>query len=571
MTDNNEEINQNLEQGFVEQDTALESMRASDFDCYSAYGEVIDNSIQAYANDIRIQFDERKDRSSRSKKVGRVIFCDNGHGMDIDLLHKCLKLGHSSRYNDRSGIGRFGVGMTLGAIHECKRIEVYSKTKGTDWHYTYLDLDEIKSGDLKYLPRPKIKKPDYDVANYIGESGTVVVWSKYDKQVFRYEEIIEESRFWIGRTFRKFIWGEAEGYEEVKITLNGKIVNAFDPLYFTKKKTGFEDEPAAELLEPQPLPWNVPLESGSDKQKSTIWLNVSLLPEEYIRGQGSGGDTYAQERYIDKNEGISILRNDREVFYGHIPHTSKLGSGEGDRNINRFIGAEISFKAELDYEFDVKNIKRGAVPVRELKKEIVERLHPTFRSLREKIRAYRSEFDRIKNSDTSSKNKEIGVSGEHSASNTLLTKIKKTALKNDKAGKEENDEIIARKIKKDADKNEISKIIAGLKENGITIDEKEFIGDSFIDIEHGNGFKTLFYNTNSTFYKAYKQILDEIRSKNEQVASDYKVLIDLIFVGYMLAESKIDPDEEIDGASFADEIKQYWALDLSKILKRWKN
>ena len=35
-----------MSQGFIEQGTALESMRASDFDCYSAYGEVIDNSIQ---------------------------------------------------------------------------------------------------------------------------------------------------------------------------------------------------------------------------------------------------------------------------------------------------------------------------------------------------------------------------------------------------------------------------------------------------------------------------------------------------------------------------------------------
>ena len=34
------------QQGFVEQDTALESMRASDFDCYSASGELVDNLIQ---------------------------------------------------------------------------------------------------------------------------------------------------------------------------------------------------------------------------------------------------------------------------------------------------------------------------------------------------------------------------------------------------------------------------------------------------------------------------------------------------------------------------------------------
>jgi len=64
-----------INQGFVEQDTALESMGASDFDCYSAYGEVIDNSIQAFATDIRIFIEERKDRqNTRSKKIVGGIF-----------------------------------------------------------------------------------------------------------------------------------------------------------------------------------------------------------------------------------------------------------------------------------------------------------------------------------------------------------------------------------------------------------------------------------------------------------------------------------------------------------------
>ena len=76
--DLNTDYQENYE-GFVEQDTALESMRASDFDCYSAYGEVIDNSIQAFATDIRIKFEERSNRAGkRSKKISRVLFADNG-------------------------------------------------------------------------------------------------------------------------------------------------------------------------------------------------------------------------------------------------------------------------------------------------------------------------------------------------------------------------------------------------------------------------------------------------------------------------------------------------------------
>jgi hypothetical protein len=256
--------NKSLDQGFVEQDTALESMRASDFDCYSAYGEVVDNSIEAEATDIRIQILEKK--GARKKTIESIIFADNGHGMDTDLLHKCLKLGHSSRYNDRSGIGRFGVGMTLGAIHECRRIEVYSKISSGSWQYTYLDLDEIKSGELKFLPPPIPKQPSCELASYIKDSGTLVIWRKYDKQVDTFEKIIDESKFWIGRTFRKFIWGTASAYKHsISIKINGERVNAFDPLYVTKKDTGYEEEPSAELLKAQVFPWIVPDDAEVDK------------------------------------------------------------------------------------------------------------------------------------------------------------------------------------------------------------------------------------------------------------------------------------------------------------------
>lgn len=571
MTEYN--TNQELElQGFVEQDTALESMRASDFDCYSAYGEVIDNSIQANATDIRLQFEEKKDRSNTSsKKIGRVLFADNGHGMDVDLLHKCLKLGHSSRYNDRSGIGRFGVGMTLGAIHECRRIEVYSKIPSGNWNYTYLDLDEIKEGALKHLPRPIIKKPSEEIIDFINDSGTLVIWSKYDKQFEKYENIISQSEFWIGRTFRKFIWGEAKNYNSVEIKLNGKLVKAFDPLFVNKKLTGFEDETKAELLPNQIIRWTVPHEANSIKQKSDIKINISLLPDEYRRDSGQGGDKFSKDRFIHENEGVSILRNDREVFYGHIPYTPKLGSSEADQNINRFIGCEISFDAELDLEFEVKNIKRGAKPVRELKDKIVEQIAPTFRSLREQIRNRWNERNRLDETITTSANSEIGVSGTHSSTNKFLKETKETLLKGIKNNDPENDDKIAKKINPSANQEQIELVIEALKENGITIDEREFIGDAFIDIEHGNQLKTIFYNTNSIFFKAYTEILNELKNENADLANKYRVLMDLIFVSYMLAESSIDPNEKMDGASFTNELKQYWSINLSKILKKWNN
>ena len=99
---------------FIADATAMMSMRDSDFDAYSAYGEVIDNSIQAGASWIKIRMDatEKGGRGRSYKVIEKIVFGDNGCGMPPDVLHRCLQLGYSSRYNDRSGIGRFGVGMT---------------------------------------------------------------------------------------------------------------------------------------------------------------------------------------------------------------------------------------------------------------------------------------------------------------------------------------------------------------------------------------------------------------------------------------------------------------------------
>lgn len=50
---------------FIDNSLALQSLRDSDFDVYSAYGEVIDNSIQAEASWIKIHFDMTRTTSKR--------------------------------------------------------------------------------------------------------------------------------------------------------------------------------------------------------------------------------------------------------------------------------------------------------------------------------------------------------------------------------------------------------------------------------------------------------------------------------------------------------------------------
>jgi hypothetical protein len=44
--------------------------------------------------------------------------------MNRRTLHNALKLGYSTRYDDRKGMGRFGVGAKMGGISQAKRIDL---------------------------------------------------------------------------------------------------------------------------------------------------------------------------------------------------------------------------------------------------------------------------------------------------------------------------------------------------------------------------------------------------------------------------------------------------------------
>lgn len=55
--------------------TAILSMRDSDFDAYSAYGEVIDNSIQAEAKRIYIDFSTELDtQGKKATNLSKRLF-----------------------------------------------------------------------------------------------------------------------------------------------------------------------------------------------------------------------------------------------------------------------------------------------------------------------------------------------------------------------------------------------------------------------------------------------------------------------------------------------------------------
>jgi hypothetical protein len=553
----------------VDNALALKSMRNSDFDAYSAFGEVVDNSIQANAKkiDIRVVYTPKSGKAF--EPIQKIAFCDDGHGMEIDVLHRCLQLGYSSRYNDRSGIGRFGVGMTLGAINQCKRIDVYSRVKGGKWNWTYIDLDEIEAqhdnDEATGILAPVVVDLPKEFSSYAGlSSGTIVIWSKYDRQPDRASTMLDEMKIWFGRTFRFFIWDSG-----VELTLNGATVPAIDPLYARVEKTAFPSDPKAEVFPEIVLSWPVPIDDRVDggPDKSNVRIRMSLLPEAFRPTQGTGGSKEAKERLIDRNEGLSIVRNNREVFFGEVPYWPIKNFFE---EIDRWWGCEIHFDAVLDKAFTVKNIKRGAVPVRELKETICEQISPTRKSLLERVREV---WAKAKAEDLKKEGGANGIDTGHSVAEKVAKKTVTPGNQIDKHKTLENEaQSLANQIGKDEDEQTKQRWAIKFKSQPFTIVDDSWKGATFLDVHHLGGKDVLLYNLQHSFFQIFKDLRQNIDQgiEIEKNAIHLKALVDLLLISYAKAEAMFEGNQQISVEDFVEQLKQNWGQYLQNYIKTWK-
>ena len=531
---------------------ALQSMRDSDFDCYSAYAEAIDNSIQANATEIYIEF-ETKQQKRNYEQITKVAFIDNGDGMVPNLIHNCLVLGYSSRFNDRSGIGRFGVGMTMGAIHECSSVSVYSRlNSGEEWLTTNLNISNPSDEAVSIAPPKQSKFPSWLKHLEPEGSGTLVEWDGYDRQVENGTKIITESKIYFGRVFRKFIWSG------VSIFVNGTPVYAIDPLYATVKNTKFPNDKPATLATPIKVKWLVPPDVAEHEgQTDTITITLSLLPDD-IRGKRQTGTRKdVKDRYIDRNQGISITRNGREVAYGAIPYWP--GDSLWFNEIDRWWGCEIEFSPLLDRIFQVKNIKRGAVPISELKTMIFEQINPTVKGYLDSIR---KEWDeRAEREEEKKVDKGEYISGHGKAEDIAKKKnFEDTSRPVDDPEKAALELIGMITKHRDADDKNV--ILEAWKTKPYNIEESTWKGKDFIELKSLGGHDVLLYNNSHVLMKKLKELAENIQrnsdSESKALALELKCVVDLLLLAYVKAESKLSSDPGV--IDLLETLRSNWGM-----------
>lgn len=553
---------------------ALQSLRNSDFNTLSSMGEVIDNSLQANAKNVRIRL--KKVQMHKGKyDLTEIAFADDGDGMDIDTLAKCLQLGFSDRYNDRKGIGRFGVGMTLGAITQCTRIEVYSKPRGGGWNSTYIDLDEMQDEEDAIIQPPKPTEIPREYADLMEDYGTLVIWKNLDRE----DATIEKMKIWIGRTYRKFIGAETireeNGVSKVIKNPNqrhiflddgdsNEEISALDPLYVTKTKyndTTTEVETPI-ILEEIVSKIDPPPSRSTEPNKITI--RMSLVPKEWRPKRGSGISAENIRRHLPDNEGVSILRNGREVFYGHIPYYKIKDTAsthyKGFIDMDRFWGCEISFNADMDRWFSIKNIKVGARPVSELREKIQKAINSTIKTFRETVR---KDWEDNRAKEQKKKGKEIG--GTEEAEEIIGDNTPSKPPKQAELEKMLADAGIAEEAKR-------TEIEQKLENRPIVFVEHQDMakGSPFLDITTRGAKSIIGMNMKHPFFRRFVELRESVLKANtfneeelRTLARDMDAHMQILLASFALAHKELDLEDR-DVYHTMEKLMFNWTMNLAR-------
>ena len=192
----------------------------------SAIAELVDNSLQAGATEIGVSLTVDDEEPEHPIVLTAI---DNGSGMNSRTLRTALRFGGSTRFNNREGLGRYGMGLPNSSLSQAQRVTVHTwGSKRGQVLTSHLDLHEIASGALTEVPKPRrARRPEFVNGH---DSGTAVTWTRCDRlDNRRISTITRKLLMALGRRFRHFLWGG------VSITVNGDAVDPIDPLFFAPR------------------------------------------------------------------------------------------------------------------------------------------------------------------------------------------------------------------------------------------------------------------------------------------------------------------------------------------------
>ena len=330
-----------------------------------AIAELIDNAVQARATSVQLLCCERQSfvRERTRRNIHHVAILDNGIGMDADVLQAALQFGNGKYLKDRSGIGRFGMGLPSSSISQCRKVEVWTWQEGLDNAlYSYIDLNDVESDTQTGVPYPiRREVPDMwqTAGRSFAQSGTLVVWSELDRCLWKTAStIIRNSEYLIGRMYRRFVnKGElsirmASFVEDTPSTFDiERFASTNDPLYRMIPSSTPKPYNEESMFQEDGDRWEIPHDIEYNADTHRVMVRFTVAKEEARNRTNAGSTPYG--KHAKGNIGVSLIRADRELEL----ETSLVVQYDPRE---RWWGVEVEFPPSLDEIFGVTNNKQAA-------------------------------------------------------------------------------------------------------------------------------------------------------------------------------------------------------------------
>ena len=493
---------------------------------YSAISELVDNSIQAGAKNVRIKIHIGPDEHYPMQ----IAVLDDGSGMNVATLREALRFGGSSRFNDRAGMGRYGMGLPNSSLSQAKKVEVYTWQNNNKPIYSYLDVDEIASGKLAEVPLPIAQTLPEAFATNIEKSGTLVLWSQCDRLSNRKMQTIayklEES---LGRIFRYYIW------DGINIYVNGKAITAIDPIFYRSNNGGIR---ASLFGDPMEYEIGLPSNNGGSSQIGKVIVRFTELP---VHEWHDLPNEEKRTKGISNNAGVSIVRANREIDFGWFFMGSKRRE-----NYDDWWRCEIKFDPILDEAFGITHTKQQIRPQEYLNEILTPDIENIAKALNYRVRQAHLQ---LKTNERSQDAEQTAIQKE-----CLLTplpqNIRKEKYETILTHVESQDKTI-RSITDTPNKGEMK----------YSIREAKIKDTSFYCFAIKNGHFILIVNPEHPFYKKLYSSLTDDSNPN---VKELRCQLDLMLLAAARAEAMIA--KKVD-AETVEKFRHSWSNTLATFFK----
>lgn len=300
------------------------ALRNSGYSNVAAIEDLMDNSVDAGANNIRITIDDLK----------KIIIADDGVGMSMDVLRQAVRLGGRKAHDIVNDLGKYGFGLITASISLGPRLTVITRHDGVTnlAIFDYKEIQDTNEFHATFREATETENVSFDYRTDNAKNGTVIMIDDCDRiQYSSAEDLVKDLKKSVRSVFRKFMRDD-----DKRIIINDTVLQYYDPLFLFDPKVKKRMDKTVTVST-----------ANGEEELHIIAVTLPATEKSEKNPYGVGIPT----------QGFYALRNNREIAAAvEIPEIFKKHN-----NLN-LLRIELQFHSGLDDEMGVNYTKHNMHP-----------------------------------------------------------------------------------------------------------------------------------------------------------------------------------------------------------------